>query len=89
MDFYENHQQAEGGAEFESSEEARAALDEERVEAQTEDPTVLANPTELREGAVSGGDPANTQGGTSTTVSGGDLPGNSGDAGNPPSADTT
>jgi len=87
MELHENHE-GSGGSEFENSEEALEAREEERVQSQIDDPSVLANPTELRQGGVSGGDPSNTQGGNiaSSPVDGGSLPGNAGDANpNPPS----
>lgn len=70
MELHENHEQG-GGQEFESSEEASAEMAEERVQEQIEDPSVLANPTELREGGVSGGDSSNTQGGDTSAADGG------------------
>ena len=83
MELHENHQQGQGGVEFESSEEAAAARDAERVQEGIDDPTVLANPTELQQGGVSGGDPSNTRGGDPGPATGADLPGNAGDATGP------
>lgn len=85
MELHENHE-GDGGAQFEDADEAREELEAERVEQQVEDPSVLANPTELKEGAVSGGGEGNPtspapSGNSGGASDGGSLPGNAGSAG--------
>lgn len=75
MEFQENHRGSEG-TELEQE-------NEERVQRQAEDPEVLANPTELRSGGISGGDTGTTQGGDPGPIDGASIPGNAGDATGP------
>lgn len=89
MELHENHER-DGGQEFESSEEARAAMEEERIEEQIEDPSVLLNPTELKGGGVGSGESAapGDVGNSGGAQDGGSLPGNSGDAAQPTSGNS-
>lgn len=84
LELNENHQQGEEGQEVEEADEAKLDISEEelqeRVNEAAADPEVLANPTEIASGGVSGGDPSNTSGGeAASTDAPASDPGNTGD----------
>ena len=87
MEFHENHQQGDGGAELSDAENEGLPVPESADEDSTQpaEDTKEAQPSIEREGAVGGstGTSGGGEGGTPASpgaVDGGSIPGNSGDA---------